>query len=36
VLDLLLGRPAVLGFRRDTRDECAKIEGVVGAERPSM
>jgi hypothetical protein len=36
VLDLLLGRPAVLGFRREMREECAKIEGVVGAERPSM
>jgi hypothetical protein len=36
VLDLLLGRPTVIGFRKETRDECARIEGVVGAERPSM
>jgi hypothetical protein len=37
VLDFDFGRERFVGFRRDTReDDRDKIEGVVGAERPSM
>jgi hypothetical protein len=37
VLDLLLGIERFFWFRRETReDEWDRIEGVVGAERPSM
>ena len=37
VLDLLLGIVMLFGFRIDTREEeRERIEGVVGAERPSM
>jgi hypothetical protein len=37
VLDLLLGRERFFWFRRETREEEREsMEGVVGAERPSM
>lgn len=37
MLDLLLGRLVGVGFRTDTRDEDReRIEGVVGADRPSI
>jgi hypothetical protein len=37
VLDFDFGRERFVGFRRDTReDDRDRIEGVVGAERPSM
>jgi hypothetical protein len=37
VLDFDFGREMFVGFRRDTReDDRDRIEGVVGAERPSM
>jgi hypothetical protein len=37
VLDLLFGSERLFGFRIDRREEDReRIEGVVGAERPSM
>lgn len=37
MLDLLFGRERFFWFRTETREEeRERIEGVVGAERPSM
>jgi hypothetical protein len=37
VLDLLLGMVMLFGLRIDTREEeRERIEGVVGADRPSI
>ncbi len=37
MLDFDFGRVRSFGFRRDTRDDVRdRIEGVVGAERPSI
>jgi hypothetical protein len=37
VLDLLLGRPVLNGLGRDNReDDRDSIDGVVGADRPSI